>query len=237
MRKYSRMVSIEQRRNRRKTFYYLFLSGSLFLILIFVGIPALAKVITVVSDFKQQPSTILNNDKIPPSPPRFTTSDTATNSARLTLIGSAEPSSHVTVYQNGKALEEELTDIEGQFSQKVVLFEGENIFVARARDEAGNTSQNSSQLTIQLDKDLPEITITSPTQTTFAGGDEQTVIISGNTNKQVNLTINNRFITLDVDNKFSYAVKLVSGDNQFKIVATDDAGNSAELDLTLNFTP
>ena len=83
-------------------------------------------------------------DNLPPPPPQLDPLPEATNSASLVISGQAEAGAELALFQNGEEKGKITVGEEGSFSfSQVELEEGENIFLARAYDQAGNESQAS----------------------------------------------------------------------------------------------
>ena len=236
MRRYSRLLTVEERKHRRRAALYTLLTIALFVILIFFGLPTVALLGAFISDLRNSTSQESKNDTIPPTIPRFSTSEIATNSATLIISGTSEAQSEVTLFRNGGELRKVDADESALFQMEVTLFEGENTFVARAKDEAGNESQNSESLSITLDTMPPEITITEPQTTEFSGKSQETVTILGSVNEEAQISVNDRLVTQDAENNFSTQIKLSPGENKFIIKTVDTAGNSAEEELNLTFS-
>lgn len=229
MRRYSRLLSVEERKHKRRAFIYGFLSLILFLIFIFYGLPTVSKLSTFLIDLR--PKGQEEQDKTAPAKPRFLTQPIATNSATLTLVGIDQAGIEVIIFQNGKDLGGVQTNETGSFEKEVRLAEGDNKFIARARNEKGNESENSDALDIVLDRIPPEITITEPTQTDFT---EEKTTIKGGVDEEAEVFINDKIVLLDNQNNFSQSISLSPGENKVVVRAIDKAGNQTLEELTLN---
>ncbi len=236
MRRYSRLLTVEERKHRRRAALYTFLTIALFVLLIFFGIPTVARLGAFISDLRNSTSQANKNDTTPPPIPRFSTLELATNSATLIISGTSEANSEVTLFRNGGELGKVTADESALFQKGITLLEGENTFVARAKDEAGNESQNSEPLSVTLDTTPPEIAITEPQTTNFSGKSQETVTIRGWVNEEAQISVNDRLVTQDAENNFSTQIKLSPGENKFIIKAMDEAGNSTEKELILTFS-
>lgn len=235
MRKYSRLVSLQEKKHKRSAFFWAFLSIFLFLGLIFWGIPTLAKISVLFSDLKNNGAVNIQKDNIVPGPPLFSNQEIATNSARLTLSGTAEAKAKVILDHNGRQKEINVND-DGSFSADIILLEGENTFTAKVRDEAGNESQESKKLAVIFDNTAPEIEIIEPKDgQAFQGSSEQIIPIKGKTNEDAQVTINGRLTTSLGENEFALQTKLTEGNNTFTIQAKDPAGNTTEKTLSISF--
>lgn len=238
MRKYSRLVSIEERKARRQTILFFLGAAILLFILVFFGLPTLAQIAAFLADLRRGTTPVSVSDTIPPAPPRFFQTPTATNSARLVLTGTAEAGSLVSIFQDAKQLEEIVSGDDGIFQKEVTLLEGENIFWAKTKDSAGNESQESERLTLVFDKQPPELKVTEPAAgASFSGEQQKNLTIRGKTEAGAAVTVNERLAIVDSDGNFSYRVTLNPGANEFKILAVDQAGNQKELLLQVTFSP
>lgn len=120
-------------------------------------------------------------------------------------------------------------DEEGFFQISVPLAEGPNEFTLIASDNVGNA--NEVTLTLHLDTVAPALAITSPEDdhTTFGS----TVQVRGVTDPGAGVTINGKLMIALPDGSFSYWVPLQVGLNKLEISATDNAGNTTAIVLTV----
>lgn len=235
-RAFSRLASVEERKNTRNAFLFIILTIGALALLFFVGLPALGNFAAFVSEIGKSNKPITSNDKTPPAPPRFNNLSDFTNQQTITLTGSSEPGATVKLTFNGSETQN-LVDKDGKFSFDINLQDGENDFSAVAVDTAGNTSQKSSDFKITFDNKPPDLSIDSPSDgAQFLGSKERQVTIQGTTESNTQVTINDRIIAVDDNGKFQYTTTLSDGENKFAVKATDQAGNTTEKDLTLNFT-
>ena len=98
-----------------------------------------------------------------------------------------------------------------------------------ATDTSGNKSFDSKKLTIVYDIEPPEIEITSPqNEQSFSGTANKQINIEGKTDAGVKVTINERIAIVNSDGNFRLSTTLADGDNEFTVLAEDEAGNSSE---------
>lgn len=236
-RNYSRLASVEERKNLRKAFLYIILSVILGIFLIYFGLPLLAKFTGFVTQFKKTSLTADKNDTTPPAPPRFENVPDATNSEKLELKGISESGSTVFLLLNGKE-NEILADKQGNFSISSTLIKGKNTFSAYTKDASGNQSITSETFEIVFDNEAPKIEIFSPVDgTSFFGAKQRQITIKGKVDEEADVTINNRVVAVDDDNNFSYTTTLSEGENKFTVHTKDPAGNEAVEELSITFTP
>jgi hypothetical protein len=123
-----------------------------------------------------------------------------------------------------------------QVAVDVDLTKGRNDFSATVV-RGGVESAEAPIVTIVLDQDPPKITITSPKQNATIA--DRTVTIAGTTQASSTLlarnTANGSTVAgqADADGKFSLVVPIQQGPNDIDITATDPAGNTKTLTLTV----
>lgn len=236
MRRYSRLLTVQEKKHRRQTFIWIFLTFALLTILLIWGIPVLANISSFLYDLKGSPK-IESSDKLAPAPPLFASSISATNIAAFTLTGSGEPKSKLIIFHNGKQEEIDINE-DGSFSHEVTLVEGNNTFSGRVKDAAGNESQNSREHTVKYDAVAPELEISQPLDgQTFQGTTEQNLTIKLKTDEEANVTVNSRVATSLGENEYSFQGKLSEGQNTFNIKAKDEAGNETEKSISVTYFP
>lgn len=235
-RNYSRLASVEERKNMRKAVSFGLLTVLTLVILFFYGIPTLGKFAAFVSDLAKSNKPIANQDKTPPAPPRFNQFPDFTNQGTIDLSGSAEAGATVKLTFNGET-QEKLSNKDSNFLFNLTLNNGDNVFSAVAVDPVGNISQETTQNKIVFDNKSPDFTIDSPADgAQFFGTKQRQVTIQGTTESTATVNINDRFVTVDSLGKFQYTLSLSEGENKFTVKATDQAGNTTEKSLTLTFS-
>lgn len=234
MRKYT---NYEQKKNTRSAVLYIGLTIAALAILYFLGIPAVGKLASLVSSLRNKNNAITSSDTTPPPPPKFKYFSEYTNQKNVTLSGNTEAGTIVRLTFNGED-QEILSDNNGQFSFALILGNGINSFAAIAMDQAGNQSQKTDDYQITFDNQAPDLSITSPDDnSSYYGSGQRQITVQGETEEGVQVTINDRFITVDEDGKFQYTTTLNEGANTFNIKAKDKAENTTEKSITLNFSP
>ena len=235
-RNYSRLASVEERKNVRSASIFIGLTIAAVAFIYFVGIPASGKFAAFISDLKKSTSPISKGDKTPPAPPRFNTYPLFTNQESLSLTGNTEPGATVKLSFNG-AEQEMLADKDGGFTFTLKLIGNDNKFAAVTVDSAGNISQRTEEFKVVFDNKPPDLTVNSPQDgTQFFGANQRQATIQGETEGISQVTINDRIIAVDDSGKFQYTTTLNDGENKFVIKSVDKAGNNTEKELTLNFS-
>jgi hypothetical protein len=126
-------------------------------------------------------------------------------------------------------------DPAGNWATVLDVPEGPYTITARVADLAGNTFE--AKVKVRIDLTVPEIRITSPADQSL--GNRIRVDLVGTVEAGSTLTVNQRPAAVLEDGSFTFGVKLVEGQNDFTFFATDLAGNTNSVRLTvfLDITP
>lgn len=234
----SRLERKREKESFRQALLYLFLSFLFLFLLVKFGLPGLINLVGFLGDVRTSSQPIEKTDQIPPLPPKMDLLPEATQAEEITISGYAEAGSTVRLFVRGISGNEVIADKEGRFEFKAVhLREGENSFYTTATDKQGNTSDKSETQTIIFDKTAPELNISQPEDGQRFFDTDSPIIIKGQTESEVNLTINDRFVMLKPDGSFEMSFKLEEGDNRIEVVARDEAGNETRRSVTVNYKP
>lgn len=236
-RRYSRLARTEERQSIRRAILFTFLTIVSILAFIFLGLPVLAKFAGFLTDLRKSGLPIEINDTTPPAPPRLENLPEYTNEFSVEIKGTTEAGATLTLFLN-RDDEELVADKDGDFNFTFELNKGENTVSVKARDAAGNESQETDVYKIIFDNEPPELEITSPEDgKEYYGSKERQVSINGKTEEGASVTINDRIVAVDVNGNFTFVTTLSEGENGFTVKTEDRAGNSNETSLTLRFTP
>lgn len=237
-RSFSRLQRLEEKRNLNKAVWLILGTIVLITLTVTIGFNLLTKLFIFMGNLNSTNKPVEKTDFIPPSPPVFFNLFNATNSAVISLKGTAEPGSGVYLTQNSNQSGNVITFDDGIFEfRKIQLSEGTNNFSAVALDSAGNKSQISDQLTIYYSSKAPALTITTPADKQIISGKDPNLQIQGSTDADVRLIINERVVIVGSDGKFSYKIVLNQGENQITITAVNDTGNKTQNVLTVTYNP
>ncbi len=235
--RYSRLARTEERQSIRRAIFFTFLSIVSIFAFIFLGLPVLARFAGFLTDLKKSGLPIERNDTTPPAPPRLESLPEYTNEFSVEIKGTTEAGATLTLFLNGDE-EEVVVNKDGDFNFTFKLDKGENTVSVKARDAAGNESQETNVYKIIFDNEPPELEVTSPEDgKEFYGSKERQVSINGKTEESASVTINDRIVAVDASGNFTFVTTLSEGENGFTIKTEDKAGNSTEASLTLRFTP
>lgn len=234
----SRLSRVEEKRTKTRLYKIVGTSVLILILLIALGIPLLVKVSALLGSINSSGTNPDSTDKTPPFAPVLSSINSATNSAQLKIEGYAEAESTIILKINGDIVKEELLSLDGNFSFTDLKLEtGSNTIYATAIDKAGNESAISNELTVYFKKGAPTIELLEPAENQSYGKNQQTIAISGKTDPENTIYINDRFVPVENEGNFSYQLKLNDGENKLKIVARDTAGNETELIRTVTYSP
>lgn len=232
----SRRSRVQERRLSKNGLFLIFVSLSLFIVLVVFGIPAIVRFAVFVSSIKGGQEQSLGEDKTPPIPPRLKeATNNYTRESKITMNGRAEANSLIIVFNNGKKVKELDVDDSSLFSVDIDLTAGENSVYAVARDQAGNESGASSTRIITFDNTPPDLQISKPAdgETVYESG----AAVEGKTEPGAKVTVNDRMVIVNNDGSFSQKITLVEGQNTINITVLDPADNKTEKQIKVTYSP
>lgn len=224
----SRLARREARLSRRQT--YLFLAGSAILIvaLILFGLPLLFRLTGAISGINEKTANQGASQGLAPTIPELSQDLSATNTAQITISGFADAKTTIQLFHNNIPDQTVVSGDDGKFEFPVTLDKGTNSFAAQAIADAGQKSAQSQTYSVSYLTGNPKLDISTPNDNDAA--------ISGQTDPGDSVSINDHLVIVDSLGKFSSPTNLKSGDNNFKIVATDQAGNTTVKQVTIKST-
>lgn len=222
----------------KKQLYLSILGIVILVVLLFkFGIPALVNVSLFLSSLNNKNTAqVSNQSQSVVQPPTLTSSFTATNSATITVSGSASPKQTVELFVNDSQVDSITTKDDGSFSfSNVSLTQQQNTIKAKAQ-QGTTTSDFSDPLSIMYIQKAPNLTLDSPTDQQSFSGDKNSVIVRGKTDSDVKVTVNDFWAIVDANGNYSYNLHLQDGDNHITVVATDPAGNTTKREITVKYS-
>lgn len=227
----------------KKTMHRLWLSLIGIVVVLFLlikfGIPALINFSLFLANSKDSAITKEQKANNPTVvlPPTLIQSFSATNSAQITVSGSAQANEQIELFVNNNLFDITNTKNDGSFTfTGVNLSSGQNNITAKAK-VANKESDFSNTLSISYANKAPSLTIATPSDgQTFSGGSQQNLVVSGKTdNGDVRVTVNGFWAIVDASGNYSYTLTLQNGGNPIKVIAEDSAGNQTEKDINVTF--
>ena len=233
----TRLTRKESQRMFRQGIFFFVLAVILIGLLVFYGIPAMVKLAGLFGEIKNSHTPIEDQDSIAPFAPVITVPYEATHSAQIDVSGYAESGSTVSLYNNQEKISDVLANDNGEFVfSDIRLQTGDNQFKALAQDEQGNQSAYSKTQNVIFDYEPPSLTITSPGPADSTNSSlTNSITISGTTEPDTRVTVNDRIARVDTNGNFSANISLQEGDNHITIISTDQAGNSTSSSLTVTY--
>lgn len=160
----------------------------------------------------------------------------ATNSAVLTVSGRGKNGLGLIVFLNGKEYRKIKIDDNGTFSIRDITFkEGTNTLHAQLFDVQGNKSAISATESVTINKKQPDLEITSPNNNDTISGENNIVVITGKTNEENTVMVNDRIAVVGVNGVFTLRFPLNEGDTTLSITATDPAGNQKKEERKVTY--
>lgn len=223
-------ITKESKRSR----FYLALSVVFIIVMIKWGIPTFVNIIAGNGASRQS----TEKDVIPPQAPVLSALPEATSSASLLVEGFTEGGAALDLMINDTIALTAKAQGDGSFAIYGDLAPGTNRVYVRAADEAGNISSSEVEMVL-FDSKPVDLSIFSPKDgTEFFGKNSQVIDITGEVSKPgAQVIINNSFVIVDRDGKFTHRFQLADGNNEIKIMVSDKAGNTAERTLKILYTP
>lgn len=224
-------------RQSKKTFFLTTIGILLLLgLLIFYGPQLLIQLSLILGDRKEATQQKKENQsQLYIAPPILDEQPSATNSAKINISGNALEADQIRLYVNEKVVDVTKPAKDNSFEfTNIQLKEGENVIqaVAIIKDQKSGFSDD---ITITYLKEPPELTIESPENGAIYTGGDSMLTIKGKTDPSVRITINGNFVIMRENGNFSHEFQLQNGDNKITIVATDDAGNRTEKELSVKY--
>ncbi len=206
-----------------------------FFLLVKFGIPLLVDFSLYISNSKGSSSPNKQNSTVFISPPVLAPVPAATNSAKISVSGTSYPNQTIDLYVNDNLIDKTGTDKNGNFSFDETLNLGENKIKTKAHKD-NQQSDFSNTLDVVYKNSAPLLDLTSPTDGQSFSKDQNTANVTGKTDQGVKVTVNGFWAIIDENNNFSYTLPLQNGDNQIKVIATDEAGNKTEKDIKVTYS-
>ena len=159
----------------------------------------------------------------------------ATNSAQIVISGKAQGNKTIDLYINSDLKDTTQSDKDGNFSFTVSLSNGNSQIATRTEDK-NKKSDFSNSYTVSFINKAPSLNVNAPSDGQSFSKDQNSVNVTGTTDPGVNVTVNGFWAVTNENNNFSYNLPLQNGDNQIKVIATDQAGNKTEKDLKVTYS-
>lgn len=205
-------------------------------IIVLFGMKFLVGYSIILEKFRNQKDNTSSNKTVDYiAPPILDPVSQATNSAKVKITGtSPTENTIVKLYLNDKYIDNvEIKNNNSFVFGNISLIAGKNVIKAKAFGNDELQSEYSQSITINYLNKLPQLDVTFPHDGTTFKKDESPIRIIGKTDPGVKVTINDFWAISQDDGNFSYQYNLKDGDNNLKVVATDEAGNKSEKEIKI----
>lgn len=230
----SRLSRNIENKTKKRIFFNIIGSFIVLFLLIKFVLPFLFNLNTLFA--KDQTSTQKSQAKTYVAPPILTVPYTATNSAQITITGTATAKDSVKLFVNDVFTDTTTVKDDGSFSfENVSLSSGANTVRAKANDGQSDSAFSDTN-TVTLANKAPSLTIDSPSDGASFSHDQHTINVTGKTDPNMHVTVNDLWAIVDNNGNYSYNLQLQNGDNPIKVIATDDAGNKTEKDIKVTYS-
>jgi len=211
----------------KKTVFMGLLTILLFIVVIVFGLPFLVSFSLFLGTIKKDKD-VIKEKVLPPVAPRIIIPYEATNSSKISIVGTAEAGVKVELLKNDMSVGKQDTTTSGEYIfDNVTLEDGENVFTALAVSEGHGTSEISSPVKILYDNKAPALVMTNPSEESISV-DTIDYDIVGESEKGVSVTVNGHVAMVDNDGKFKLKIQLNSGNNDIEVIVKDLAGNETK---------
>ena len=175
-------------------------------------------------------------DTIPPVSPYLEPIPEATKDNKINITGKAEIGSKILLFLDDIKSTELVTDNEGNFTfSDIQVGLNPTRIKVEAVDANQNVSASSKEYSVVQDIEAPKIEITTPKKGTVHKATERTYNISGITEPQSSVVVNEVLSYSDQEGRFNAQIALRDGGNEIKIKSTDRAGNETEEKTFMTF--
>lgn len=232
----SRLSRREIKQSKKKLFYAIAGIIIVLFLLFKFGIPLLTQFSLFIAGGSQANDTTQTSDKpMFIAPPVLNQQFTATNSAQISVSGTAQTKEQVKLYVNNQVVDTQDTKDDGSFTfNNVTLSQGDNNITAKVKKDT-KESDFSNALTITYKNKAPSLDVNSPSDGQSFSKDPS-LVVKGKTDPDAKVTVNDFQAIVNDDGTFSYNMQMQNGDNQLKIVAMDAAGNKTEKDIKVTYS-
>jgi hypothetical protein len=231
----TRYGRIEENKQKKRLVLAVVGSVALIVFLLMFGFKMLIGFSLLVEKLRGSTPPTQNSSQIIIQPPTLNPLPVATKSGSLVLSGSGQYGLTAIIYVNNSETKNISVAKTGEFAAQLSLKDGVNTISAKLMDSAGNLSDLSNIVSVEIKQKQPTLNISSPGDNASILGDTNYVTVSGITDDNTTVTVNGRFIVIKSDDTFSYQYPLNEGRNILSIIATDEAGNTTTVERNVTY--
>lgn len=203
---------------------FFFTSGIKLLVSFTLFINQLAKGENTESQVRQtEQLSAINIDPIP----------SATSSSSILFSGSALSFDSLEIYLNDEK-RDEITISDTFISEVQGLEKGSNTLYFIAKSSKTKKTEKTQEFDIVFKDEKPKLEVSEPGEN--ARTNKEDIRITGSTDREVTIRINNQPIVVDAEGKFTTLFRLKEGENKIDVTAEDIVGNQEKKSLTVTYS-
>ncbi len=159
---------------------------------------------------------------------------TATNSATISVSGTVMNLDTLDFYLNDEKIKTINVLNQDNFTEEIKdLKKGNNEIYIVGKNKQANKRKFSPDFSVLYKSEKPKLEIKEPSDNTRTGNQE--IKVSGTTDKETFIKVNNLPVVVDAMGGFTATVKLKDGENKIEITAQDEAQNIESKTLTITY--
>jgi hypothetical protein len=168
------------------------------------------------------------------APPALNPPFDATNSATITISGAAAPQEKISLYLNGEVVDRTTVKSDKSFTfTGVTLKNGDNSLKAKVVTD-DKESDFSNEVKISFINKAPSLSLDNPQDGQGYKKEESPIKVTGKTDPGVKVTVNDFRAIVDGQGTYTYLYNIHDGENDIKVVATDDADNKTTKEVKIH---
>lgn len=235
----SRLTRRTENQSRKQLYRFGIGTVGIILILYFFGPTAINIVGSVFDTLQGKNEKQINFlSNAPYQSPTLDVLPEATPSSSIIVTGkSTYKDGTIELFVNNELVKEAELDESSEFKiENVHLSEGQNSIKARYVKN-DKKSDFTEEYSVSLVTEAPKLDISTPADnTSFSKGDQE-ITVSGKTNQDSSVLVNNFKAIVQSDGSFSYTLKLSDGDNKIIVEAINAAGKKTSKTITVSYKP
>ncbi len=157
----------------------------------------------------------------------------ATSSSSILFSGSALSFDSLEIYLNDEK-RDEITISDTFISEVQGLEKGSNTLYFIAKSSKTKKTEKTQEFDIVFKDEKPKLEVSEPGEN--ARTNKEDIRITGSTDREVTIRINNQPIVVDAEGKFTTLFRLKEGENKIEVTAEDIVGNQEKKSLTVTYS-
>lgn len=202
------------------------------------GLPFLIGSLSVFNKFKPSTAKQESVEDLAIAPPILNIPFEATSSSTLQISGHSTPNSEVEIYFDDEIKDMVETNSEGNFkTDPLELSLGTNNIYGKTISDKGIKSLPSKTIKLLFNNEKPKLEIAEPQDNAQIKGGDKKIRVSGTTDSNNIVSVNGLNTIVNSEGNFSIEVNINEGDNVIQISASNQVGNSNQVERKVNYTP